>query len=194
VQDPSDAAVADMPLSALRYAAIDHVATAEALGALLARLSREPAGETPPIPPEIRLETAIAAQEGGTMEKDDKLGTPSRFTCPECHGTLWEVDDGSLLRYRCHVGHAFTAEVMLDAQTTSAEEMLWSLMRAHRERAALARRMAERARAQSHDALARDLEKRAAGYEEDASVVHEMLRAHVGAEGSSAEGSGRDAA
>jgi two-component system chemotaxis response regulator CheB len=184
VQDPSEAAVAEMPLSALRYAKIDHVAPAAGLGALLTRLSREPAGQTPPIPPEIRLETAIAAQEGGTMEKDDKLGTPSRLTCPECHGTLWEVDDGSLLRYRCHVGHAFTAEVMLEAQRSGAEEMLWSLMRAHRERAALARRMAERARAQSHDSMATDLEKRALGYEEDAAVIHDLLRAHVGAEGS----------
>jgi chemotaxis response regulator CheB len=75
VQDPSDAAVADMPRSALRYAEVDHVAPAGALGALLARMSREPAGETPRIPPEIRLETAIAAQEEGTTEKEEKLGT-----------------------------------------------------------------------------------------------------------------------
>lgn len=182
VQDPSDAAVADMPLSAMRYAEIDHVAPAGALGALLTRLSGERAGETPPIPPEIRLETAIAAQEGATMEKDEKLGRLSRFTCPECHGSLWEVDDGTLLRYRCHVGHAFTAEVMMQAQTSGAEEMLWSLMRAHRERAALARRMAEQARAQSRESLANDLEQRATGYEEDAAVVHGMLRAHLGLE------------
>ena len=46
-------------------------------------------------------------------------------------------DDGSLLRYRCHVGHAFTAETMLAAQATQAEELMWSLMPAHQERAAL---------------------------------------------------------
>jgi two-component system, chemotaxis family, protein-glutamate methylesterase/glutaminase len=61
VQQPNDAAVPDMPLSALAYAEIDHVAPVSRLGGLLARLVRQPAGETPTIPLEIRLEAAIAA-------------------------------------------------------------------------------------------------------------------------------------
>ena len=124
VQQPSEAAVPDMPRSALAYADIDHVAPAGALAALLARLAREPAGETPPIPLEIRLEAAIAAQELVGMEADEQLGRSSRFTCPECHGALWEIDDGALLRYRCHVGHAFTGDAVLQAQEVQAEEML----------------------------------------------------------------------
>jgi two-component system chemotaxis response regulator CheB len=32
---------------------------------------------------------------------------PSPFTCPDCGGTLWELNEGSLVRYRCHVGHSF---------------------------------------------------------------------------------------
>lgn len=161
VQQPDDAAVREMPLSALLRMDIDHVAPAAALGGLLARLALEPAGETPPIPLEIRLETAIAAQELPGMETEERLGKPSSFTCPECHGALWEIDDDSLLRYRCHVGHAFTADAVLRAQTTQAEEMLWSLMRAHQERAALARRMAQQERQQSRDALAEALLQRA---------------------------------
>jgi two-component system chemotaxis response regulator CheB len=161
VQQPDDAAVREMPLSALLRVDIDHVAAAAELGGLLARLALEPAGETPPIPLEIRLETAIAAQELPGMETDERLGKPSSFTCPECHGALWEIDDGSFLRYRCHVGHAFTADTVLEAQTTQAEVMLWSLMRAHQERAALARRMAQQERQQSRDALAEALLQRA---------------------------------
>jgi chemotaxis response regulator CheB len=49
VQQPNDAAVPDMPLSALAYAEIDHVAPVSRLGGLLARLVRQPAGETPTI-------------------------------------------------------------------------------------------------------------------------------------------------
>lgn len=109
------------------------------------------------------------------MRVEDELGRPSHFTCPECHGTLWEIDDGSLLRYRCHVGHAFTAEAMFAAQATKAEEMLWSLLRAHRERAALARRMAAQQRAGNHDSLAEQLERRAREYDEDAQVVQKLL-------------------
>lgn len=179
VQQQDDAAVPDMPRSALAYAEIDHVAPAKALGALLARLVREPAGQTPPIPLDIRLETAIAAQELAGMETDEQLGSVSRFTCPECHGTLWEIDDGSLLRYRCHVGHAFTAEAVLQGHTTKAEEMLWSLMRAHQERAALARRMARQERSWRRDALAEQMLSRAHGYDEDAEVIRRLLRDHM---------------
>ncbi len=186
VQDPRDAAHPDMPQSALRHVDVDHFVPANALAGLLAGLVREPAAPTPPIPLDLRLETAIAAQELSGMEAEDQLGTPSRFTCPECHGALWEIDDGSLLRYRCHVGHAFTADTMLHAQAANAEEMLWSLARAHQEHAALARRMAERERAQHRDAFADHLLERARDYDEDAQVVRNLLRGHrltVGAGG-----------
>jgi two-component system, chemotaxis family, protein-glutamate methylesterase/glutaminase len=179
VQDPRDAAFPDMPLSALQNVEIDHVAPARALGGLLIRLTREIAGETPLIPLEIRLETAIAAQELSGMDTENQLGKLSRFTCPECHGMLWEIEEGSLLRYRCHVGHAFTAAAMLHAHTASAEEMLWSLMRVHQERAALARRMAEEERARFRHAAAEELQQRARGYDEDAEIVRGLLRDHM---------------
>ena len=110
------------------------------------------------------------------MAAEDKLGTPSRFTCPECHGALWEIDDGSLLRYRCHVGHAFTADVMIAAQAEQAEELLWSLMRAHQERAALARRMADQERARNRESAAEELQIKAQSYDEDAAVIGSLLR------------------
>jgi two-component system chemotaxis response regulator CheB len=128
------------------------------------------------------LETAIAAQELAGMEAENELGNPSRFTCPECHGALWEIDAGSLHRYRCHVGHAYTAEAMLQAQTASAEEMLWSLMRVHQERAALARRMAQEERSLARDASAEILQQRARGYDEDAEIVRRLLQDYAPAE------------
>jgi two-component system, chemotaxis family, protein-glutamate methylesterase/glutaminase len=36
---------------------------------------------------------------------------------------MWEIDDNGLLRYRCHVGHAYTAELLglaLDENLTRA--------------------------------------------------------------------------
>jgi hypothetical protein len=74
---------------------------------------RRPAAPTLEIPLSIRMEAAIAAQELADMQIDDMLGKPSHFTCPECHGALWEIEDGSLLRYRCHVGHAYTADAVM---------------------------------------------------------------------------------
>jgi chemotaxis response regulator CheB len=40
-------------------------------------------------------------------------GIPAVFACPECGGTLWEVLEGDLLRFRCRIGHAFTVHSLL---------------------------------------------------------------------------------
>lgn len=124
VQDPADAIVPDMPLSAMRNVEIDHCVPLAQMARLLIKLVGEDAGQTPEIPSRIRLEAAIAAQEYGSMKTEEKLGTPSVFICPECHGPLWEIEDGPLIRYRCHTGHAFTADVMLEAQSEEADQIL----------------------------------------------------------------------
>jgi two-component system, chemotaxis family, protein-glutamate methylesterase/glutaminase len=175
IQDPEEAIISGMPTSALRHVATDHVAEAAAIGPLLARLVRTAAPAATAIPFDIRLEAAIAAQERSGMATEDALGTPSRFTCPRCHGTLWEITDGSMLRYRCHVGHAFTAEAVLAEQQDAVETMLWSLLRAHRERAALARRLSEAEDAHGRPPLAESLRRRAVAYEEDAATIGELL-------------------
>ena len=175
VQDPADAAVPSMPVSALRSVDVDHAAPAAKLGSLIARLVAEPAGVTQPIPADIRLETAIAAQELAGMQAEDALGKPSRFTCPECHGTLWEMNDQSMLRFRCHVGHAYTGEAILAAQENETERMLWNLMRTHQERAELARLMAGREIQAHRLELGRQLQQRAKEYDEDAELVRRLL-------------------
>jgi two-component system chemotaxis response regulator CheB len=176
VQDPEDALVPSMPKSALRYGDVDYVVPAAGMPTLLSKLARQMAGQMPEIPLDIRLETAIAAQEVADMRVDDMLGKPSRFTCPECHGALWEIEDGKLLRYRCHVGHAFTADTVLTSQTEEIDRLLNTLLRSHQERAALTRRMAERERADGRDRLATSFEQRAVEYEDDARLVKDLLR------------------
>lgn len=176
VQDPEEALVSSMPRSALRNAEVDYVRKVDDMPALLAQLTREPAGPSPAIPIDIRLEAAIAAQELADMKVDDVLGKISPFTCPECHGALWEIHDGPMLRFRCHVGHAFTADAVLAAQGDEIERMLGTLQRAHQERAALVRKMANQERAEERHNLADQLESRAREYEEDARLVLELMR------------------
>jgi two-component system chemotaxis response regulator CheB len=173
VQDPAEAPFPDMPASALAHVAVDHRCPVAKIAALLARLAAEPAGETPDIPSDIKLEAAIAATELSGMRADDQLGDPSHFTCPECHGTLWEIVDGDLIRYRCHVGHAYTGEAMLEAQSDKIEDTLWDLLRSHRERAVLARRLAAKERSNE---LATQLNERARGYEEDAEIMERLIK------------------
>lgn len=175
VQDPNDTLVPAMVESALHFVEVDHCLPAAKLGALLAKLAAEPAGETFAAPSAVRLEAAIAAQEHSTMKEPDRLGELSVFTCPECHGPLWEIEDGDMLRYRCHTGHAFTADAVMEAQAIEADEILWSLLRSHQQRAAFARRMADRERARHRSELAAEIGKRAKDYEADAAVIERIL-------------------
>lgn len=175
VQDPSDALFAEMPANALRATVPDHVASLAELPALLVRLVREPSAPTPAIPVDIRLENAIAAQELSDMRADDRLGTQSPFTCPDCQGALWEIEDGDMLRYRCHVGHAYTAETVLSAREEEIERLLGGLLRSHQQRAALTRRMVERERHGRHSRFVERLEARARDYEDDAELVRRLF-------------------
>jgi two-component system chemotaxis response regulator CheB len=183
VQKPEDAVVSSMPRNALRHVDVDHVRSIAEMPALLASLVREPAGPSPEVPVDIRLEAAIAAQELADMKVDEMLGKISPFTCPECHGALWEIRDGPMLRFRCHVGHAYTADAVLMAQGDEIDRMLETLQRAHQERAAFARRMAKQERAEQRHKLADRLETRAREYEDDAKLVMGLIRNGLGTAG-----------
>lgn len=152
VQDPDDAAWPDMPRHAMQKVAVDHCLPMDMLPALIARLSREPAGPRVPIPQEIELEAYIAEQEMIAMieEHDGNSisGKPSMLTCPDCGGALMEVQDGPLLRFRCHVGHAYSPATLVEAQGEAFEQALWMALRTHNERIKLYSRMMENAEAQ----------------------------------------------
>lgn len=175
-QDPRDAMVSSMPQSVLHHVDVDEVLRTSAIASRLSHLVRQPAPAAPEIPLDVRLESAIAAQELADMRIDDRLGKPSRFTCPECHGALWEIEDGSMLRYRCHVGHAYTDQAMLASQTEEIDRLLGTLLRSHQERAAFTRRMAEHERSQGRVNLADKLAERAVDYDQGAELMKELLR------------------
>lgn len=181
VQDPRDASFADMPRSALCYVDVDHVATSARMAGLLARLVNERAGPTPDIPLDIRLETAIAAQELTDMAVEEKLSSLSPFTCPECNGSLWEIEDGGLLRYRCHIGHGFTAEAVLSAQNEEINRIVEVFRRAQQERAHLSRRLALRAIDSNQHYLAAQLSVRAREYENGAQLALKLFEGAQGA-------------
>jgi two-component system chemotaxis response regulator CheB len=105
----------------------------------------------------------------------ERLGKVSKLTCPDCHGALWEIDDQELLRYRCHVGHAYSAESLNEGQADMLEMALWSAVRALEEQMILARRIVERARKANRQHAARTFERRAEEAEEHSSLLRQLL-------------------
>lgn len=151
VQDPEEALYPGMPQSAIENAPVDHVLRVPQIADLLSRLIAEEVegGETP-MPDEMEIEAEIADFDKDALQSDQRPGTPSGFTCPECHGALWEIQDGDLIRFRCRVGHAYSADSLLAEQSEALEGAMWTAYRALKESAALAHRLATRARARGH--------------------------------------------
>jgi two-component system, chemotaxis family, protein-glutamate methylesterase/glutaminase len=82
VQDPTDAAYGEMPRSALRHVAVDHILPLREIPATLADLAlqaRPPPGD---VPDEIRAEALIAAQEISDMRPFEEGRTIAPITCP----------------------------------------------------------------------------------------------------------------
>jgi len=132
VQDPHDAEAPSMPENAMREVAVDHVVRVDQMAKLLVRLSSGTV-ETPEVVMEdekrIETEVGIAKEENAFDSGIMELGELSPYTCPDCHGTLTKLRDGKRLRFRCHTGHAFSADTLLEALTENIETSTWNAVR-----------------------------------------------------------------
>lgn len=57
------------------------------------------------------------------------MGELSPYACPECHGVLSTIKDGDIIRYRCHTGHAYSADSLLTSITENIGDTLWNAIR-----------------------------------------------------------------
>jgi two-component system chemotaxis response regulator CheB len=171
VQDPHDAAFPEMPMTALNRARPDHVVPLAQMPALLDSLIQQPVGETRPAPERLRFEVEVARNGPSSMSDMDRVGRRSVLSCPDCGGVMWEIDEDDLIRFRCHVGHAYTAELMSLALDDNLRRALASARRAYEERAALLTRMEERAVGNGRDQLAETWRQKAKEYRKEAEVI-----------------------
>ena len=175
VQDPADAIADEMPLSGMAAVTVDLAVPSARLGDILSELVREAAGPRLPVPPEIRLEVDIAAGERIDSEVLRRLADPAPLTCPHCSGVLSTIRDAKPLRYRCQVGHAFTAEVVAKQQENAVDEALRVALRIIEERAELVARMAQDGRNSGRPAVAEMYDERAAEYREYAETIRRAV-------------------
>jgi two-component system chemotaxis response regulator CheB len=136
VQDPGDAQSPSMPRSALAHVAVDHCEPLTAIAPLLVRLVSERA-----VLPHRHPATKTQVPE---MTGEFTLNHPVAVTCPDCGGALRETNLGTITMFECHIGHRYTAEVMLAGQFLAMERFIESAMRSLNERAELCRQMAEK--------------------------------------------------
>jgi two-component system chemotaxis response regulator CheB len=175
VQDPSEAIADEMPLRALEATTVDLCVPGAKFGDVLSDLAREQAGTRLPVPPEIRLEVEIAAGERINSQNLVGIADPAPLTCPSCGGVLSELKAKNPLRFRCQVGHAFTADTLAKEQESRVDEALRVALRIIEERAELVQRMAEDGRHAGRAAVARMYEVRAAEYREYADMIRRVV-------------------
>jgi two-component system chemotaxis response regulator CheB len=151
VQDPDEAINPSMPRSALAHVAVDHCLPLAGIAALLIRLTRAKAAEGEAAPAETRIFPPEEQPQEEEMAAEFTQHVPAAVTCPDCGGALRRRELGSLTQFACHIGHIYTAEVMMAAQFLALERSIESAMRSLGERAELCRQMAEKTRARDGD-------------------------------------------
>jgi two-component system chemotaxis response regulator CheB len=145
-QDPEEALFNSLPLAAINYGVVDYILPVRKISEIISRDGRssdELPGETQMSDSSKPEERSIQADIDQFEEegKHDETAT-TVLTCPECGGVLWEVNDGKITRYSCHVGHTYSTDTMLEEQSRAIEGALWTAIRAIKERVFLLRRLA----------------------------------------------------
>jgi two-component system chemotaxis response regulator CheB len=164
VQDPADAVAVGMPQSATQIAGADYVVALADLAPLLVELVQGRAaapigGSTVPDP--IDKMPQVVKRDFEEQAHNGRQGELAVITCPECGGSLWQVSDPKLIRYRCHVGHAYNGDVLLADHAEALEAALWTAVRMFKERSVLARQVAEKERGEGDTAGAARFEEQA---------------------------------
>ncbi len=116
------------------------------------------------------IQQTVAAQEN-----DERQNDLSTYSCPECGGVLWQVNDQGLVQFSCHTGHNWSTESLVAGQAEALEAALWSAVRSLREKATLMRQLASRARANGDEQSAAEYEQQAHYDEEHMEIIRKML-------------------
>jgi two-component system chemotaxis response regulator CheB len=122
---------------------VDHVLKLAEIPSVLASLVKAPVARKEMAMPDdkLRIENEIALDNNALELGVRSLGAPSFFTCPECHGSMVAVQDGSFTRFRCHTGHGFTPSALSAHARHNVDKTLWSALAQLEEREVLLREM-----------------------------------------------------
>ena len=143
-----------MAQSALAHVDVDHVVPLVEMADLIRRLV------SGPIPEQAEADAVQTV-----------VPRTSLIVCPSCNGSMVETVEAGLLRFRCHVGHAFSVDSLLTEQSESLEAALWASVRCLEESAQLADRLAN----SSDRRLAPRFRDKAAALRQHAGLIQDVL-------------------
>jgi two-component system chemotaxis response regulator CheB len=192
VQDPTDAAVRDMPDHALGSVPTANVLPAKEIAAAVndatgAARRDEPEVGAHPRTVEAHTDIDLAAAQGIPVEIEEVAGDAAGLVCPDCGGSMFDIGpDGA--RYRCRVGHGWTADALSDAHGRQLEQALWAAVRILEENQAVQRRLVERATASGRPQMVHRMQAR----QEQRDRLASMLRAAIEQFGSAVPGAAGD--
>jgi two-component system chemotaxis response regulator CheB len=124
---------------------VDHCVSVKEIAPLLVSLTTASLAEEGEyeVPKELEIEVKIAKEQTALDAGVLKLGEPSNFACPECHGVLLQLQEEKRIRFRCHTGHAYSVDSLLAEITEGVEDSLWNAIRSVEESVLLLHHMAE---------------------------------------------------
>ena len=166
-----------MPMNALKHVEVNHCVALREIAPLLVRLTTATRTEkaAAPVPITMELEVKIAKEDKALQRGITEWGDPSLYACPECHGVLLQLQEGSNLRFRCHTGHAYSLETLLSEFHEQTEATLWSALRSLEESILLMRGMASHLTEHQQDDAAALLGKKAEDAQARADRVRQLV-------------------
>lgn len=178
VQDPAEAEFPPMPRNALASTPLARALPLDALVQEVVRLVSENRGAGPDVsgPERERDEAEVRGALGPSALPDrNTIGLPTPYSCPDCGGVLNSVDELGLLRLRCRVGHAFSADTLMHSQGDTIADALWTALRALDERRETAERLSNQADGTGRAWSRAHFRLRAEQARRSANVLREML-------------------
>lgn len=179
VQDPNEAEYPDMPLSVLGAMEVDHCVTLSEMAAVLEEVFAKKPKSGVKAPDDVIAESEIAEKMSTGIPVQDKWGDLSPYSCPDCGGVLFRLDQDKILKFKCHTGHSYTERELIQGQSHQLEASLWMAIRSLEEQKNLLKTMADRYGKKGISTYGRDLTTRADELEPHISNLKNVLIANL---------------
>lgn len=188
VQRPEEALAQSMPAAALKKTRVDYRISLGEMPELILQLSGTKVRSMPVKKSLLngkngkngKSRGAKANGNGRDVSKTKALQENGKrdispFTCPDCHGTIWEVLDEGGIRFECRVGHSYSPETMAQAHEDDLERALWASLRTLEESLALLTKLAENSERRGSQRAAQAYRQRADERSKYAAAMRKFL-------------------